>query len=59
MEQDDVVIKYAYVKSTLTNIPFLKDKRFSYDQVLFFLGDNAERFVWVIFIPIVIFIVIL
>ncbi|MDG1296596.1 MAG: phospho-N-acetylmuramoyl-pentapeptide-transferase [Saprospiraceae bacterium] len=57
VEQDDVVIKYAYVKSTLTNIPFLKDKRFSYDQVLFFLGDNAERFVWVIFIPIVIFIV--
>jgi len=57
VEQDDAVIKYAYVKSTLTNIPFLKDKRFSYDQVLFFLGDNAERFVWVIFIPIVIFIV--
>jgi phospho-N-acetylmuramoyl-pentapeptide-transferase len=55
--QDDTTIKYAYVKSTLTNIPFLKDKRFSYDQVLFFLGDNAERLVWIIFIPIVIFIV--
>ena len=57
VEQDDETIKYAYVKSTLTNIPFLKDKRFSYDQVLFFLGDNAEKFVWIIFIPIVIFIV--
>lgn len=57
VEQDDETIKYAYVKSTLTNIPFLKDKRFSYDQVLFFLGENAEKFVWIIFIPIVIFIV--
>ncbi len=57
VEQADETIKYAYVKSTLTNIPFLKDKRFSYDQVLFFLGDNAEKFVWIIFIPIVIFIV--
>ena len=45
------------MKSTLTNIPFLKNKRFSYDQVLFFLGDNAERLVWIIFIPLVIFIV--
>lgn len=57
VEQDEQTIKYAYVKSTLTNIPFLKDKRFSYDQILFFLGDNAEKFVWIIFIPIVIFIV--
>lgn len=57
VEEAGEMVEYAYVKSTLTNIPFLKEKRFSYDQVLFFLGDNAERFVWVIFIPLVIFIV--
>ena len=57
VEESGEMVEYAYVKSTLTNIPFLKEKRFSYDQVLFFLGDNAERFVWVIFIPLVIFIV--
>lgn len=55
--EDGATVQYAYVKSTLTNIPFLKNKRFSYDQVLFFLGDNAERLVWIIFIPLVIFIV--
>ena len=49
--EDGAIVQYAYVKSTLTNIPFLKNKRFSYDKVLFFLGDNAERLVWIIFIP--------
>ena len=57
VEEAGEMVEYAYVKSTLTNIPFLKEKRFSYDQVLFFLGDNAERFVWVIIIPLVILVI--
>ena len=47
----------AYVKSSLTNIPFLKGNRFEYSQLLGFLGDNAQGLTWLIFIPIVIFIV--
>ncbi len=49
--------EFAYVKTTLTNVPFLKGHRLDYSQFLPFLGDNANRFVWLIFIPLVIIIV--
>lgn len=49
--------KVAYVKTTLTNIPFLKGNRLDYAKLLWFLGDNARSLVWLIFIPVVIFIV--
>ncbi|MEM9920051.1 MAG: phospho-N-acetylmuramoyl-pentapeptide-transferase [Bacteroidota bacterium] len=51
------VIEVAYVKSTLTNVPFFKGNRFDYKQLLWFLGDNAASMVWLIFVPIVILIV--
>ena len=47
----------AYVKTTLTNVPFFKGNQLDYRSFLWFLGDNAEKFVWIVFIPIVIFIV--
>jgi len=47
----------AHVKTTLTNIPFIKDGSTDYADWLWFLGDNADKLVWIIFIPIVIFIV--
>lgn len=47
----------AYVKSTLTNVPFFKENNFDYQQLLWFLGDNSKSLVWVIFVPIIIFIV--
>ncbi|HMR43508.1 MAG TPA: phospho-N-acetylmuramoyl-pentapeptide-transferase [Saprospiraceae bacterium] len=49
--------EWAYVKTTLTNLPFLKNNNLDYRQLLWFLGDNADKWVWIIFIPIVIFIV--
>ena len=49
--------EYVYAKTTLTNIPFFKGNRFDYASLLAFLGDNAEKFVWIIFIPIIIIIV--
>lgn len=49
--------EWVYVKTTMTNMPFLKDNSLDYKQLLWFLGDNAAAFVWVIFIPIIIFIV--
>lgn len=49
--------KWAYVKAPLTNVPFLKEAEFDYSKLLFFLGDNAQNFAWVIFIPFVIFLV--
>lgn len=45
-------------KSNLTNIPFLKNNELNYDSLLFFLNkEEAMKWSWVIFIPIVIFII--
>ncbi|MFM1874988.1 MAG: hypothetical protein RL266_725 [Bacteroidota bacterium] len=43
--------------SLVTTIPFVKDNEFNYSSLLFFLGEKAEKWSWLIFIPIVIFIV--
>ena len=49
--------EYAYVKTTLTNLPFIKGNNFDYRSLLWFLGDNARVWVWIVFVPIVIFVV--
>lgn len=43
--------------SLVTTIPFVKNNEFDYSSLLFFLGDKAKDWSWLIFIPIVIFIV--
>lgn len=43
--------------STKTTIPFLKNNEFDYSYLLSWMGGNYQRWVWLIFIPIVIFIV--
>ncbi len=45
------------VKSTKTTIPFFKDNEFDYSILLAFLGPGYERWVFLIFIPIVILII--
>lgn len=47
----------AYVKSTLTNVPFLKDNNFDYQYLVSFMGDNTDLWLSIIFTLIVIFIV--
>jgi phospho-N-acetylmuramoyl-pentapeptide-transferase len=51
--------KYAAtpIKTIKTTIPFLKNNEFDYTKVLSFMGDNAIKYGWLIFIPIVILIV--
>lgn len=44
-------------KSTATTIPFFKNNEFDYAEVLSFLGDDYKDYAWLIFIPIVIFII--
>ncbi|WP_396182405.1 phospho-N-acetylmuramoyl-pentapeptide-transferase [Flavobacterium sp.] len=44
-------------KSTATTIPFFKNNEFDYAVMLSFLGDGYETWAWLIFIPIVIFII--
>ncbi|RVT78694.1 phospho-N-acetylmuramoyl-pentapeptide-transferase [Flavobacterium sufflavum] len=44
-------------KSTATTIPFVKNNEFDYAEVLSFMGDGYEKWAWIIFIPVVIFII--
>lgn len=43
-------------KSVKTTIPFFKNNEFDYSRLLWFLGDKANDYAWLIFIPVVIFI---
>lgn len=45
------------VKSTRTTIPFIKNNEFDYAWLVSWLGEGARKYAWLIFIPIVIFIV--
>ncbi len=45
------------VKSTKTNIPFFKNNELDYSSLVSWIGEGAEKYAWLIFIPIVIFIV--
>jgi len=45
------------MKSTKTNIPFFKNNELDYGDLISWLGEDARKYAWLIFIPIVIFIV--
>src|SRR5690554_671080 len=45
------------VKSTATTIPFFKNNEFDYGQLISWMGDGYQDYVWLIFIPVVIFII--
>ncbi|PQJ72058.1 MULTISPECIES: phospho-N-acetylmuramoyl-pentapeptide-transferase [Polaribacter] len=44
-------------KSTKTTVPFLKDNELDYSKAFSFLGDGYEKYGWIIFIFITVFIV--
>ncbi len=48
---------YPETKSTKTTIPFLKNNEFDYADVLTFFNKDWGKYSWLIFIPIVIFII--
>jgi phospho-N-acetylmuramoyl-pentapeptide-transferase len=45
------------VKKTNTNIPFYKDHEFDYSRLVSFMGDTAQKWGWLVFIAVVIFII--
>jgi len=45
------------IKSTKTTIPFFKNNEFDYAYLISFMGEQAGKYAWVVFIPIVILIV--
>jgi phospho-N-acetylmuramoyl-pentapeptide-transferase len=44
-------------KSTATTIPFFKNNEFDYAEILAWTGEGYQNWAWLIFIPIVIFII--
>lgn len=47
----------AEEKSTATTIPFFKNNEFDYAELLAWTGEGYENWAWMVFIPIVIFII--
>ncbi|MCW5516055.1 phospho-N-acetylmuramoyl-pentapeptide-transferase [Muriicola sp. Z0-33] len=45
------------VKSIKTNVPFFKNNELDYTDLITWIGPGAEKYAWLLFIPIVIFIV--
>jgi len=48
---------YPEEKTLLTTIPFVKKNEFNYESLISWAGEGAVKYVWLIFIPIVIFII--
>lgn len=58
MENTDVVYPAPVEeKSTATTIPFFKNNEFDYAELLAWTGDGYQDWAWLVFIPIVIFII--
>ncbi len=56
-QENQVVFVQEDVKSTKTTIPFVKNNELDYSDFLPWLGEKAKEWAWLIFIPMVIFIV--
>jgi phospho-N-acetylmuramoyl-pentapeptide-transferase len=54
---DDVKYEWIESHSTKTTIPFVKNNEFDYADLLSWMGEGAEKYVWVIFLLAVVFIV--
>lgn len=48
---------YPAEKALITTIPFVKGNEFNYENLLKWAGDDYKSYAWLIFIPIVIFII--
>ncbi len=57
-EQYTVVeVEGKEVKAIKTNVPFFKNNDLDYTSLISWMGDNANHYAWLLFIPIVIFII--
>ena len=57
VSQSKVPEFYPEEKTLLTTIPFVKKNEFNYESLISWAGEGSRKYVWLIFIPIVIFII--
>jgi phospho-N-acetylmuramoyl-pentapeptide-transferase len=55
--QDPSADFYAEEKTLLTTLPFVKNNEINYEKLVTWAGDEYRSYAWIIFIPIVIFII--
>ncbi len=55
--QADTTTVYHDVKKITTTIPFVKGNEFDYNRLISWIGPEASTYGWLIFIPVVIFII--
>jgi phospho-N-acetylmuramoyl-pentapeptide-transferase len=58
-ENEKAQISYVTreIKSTKVNVPFFKNNEFDYAMLIWFMGDKAQKYAWVVVIMAVIFII--
>ncbi len=49
--------RFVKVKTPITTIPFVKNHQFNYSRLISWIGPGAEKYTWIVYILIVIFIV--
>jgi phospho-N-acetylmuramoyl-pentapeptide-transferase len=49
--------RFVKVKTPITTIPFVKNHEFNYSRLITWMGAGAEKYTWIIYVLIVIFIV--
>ncbi|MEO0311198.1 MAG: hypothetical protein RIQ89_855 [Bacteroidota bacterium] len=54
---EELLFKKESIKSLKTTIPFVKNHEFDYGTIVSWMGLDSDKYAWLIFIPIVIFIV--
>lgn len=54
---DDRYFQWVETKSMVTTIPFLKDNEFNYGSLIDWCCENAMDWAWLVFIPIVVFVI--
>lgn len=57
VEEGDATIEKGDYKTNLTNVPFLKGNRLDYSWLMPLEHAQAKKWVWLLFVPLVIFIV--
>ncbi len=56
-QSENILYSPTAIKSTKTTIPFIKNHEFDYSILISWMGKGMERYAWLIFIPIVMFII--
>lgn len=54
---EEIASKKVDTKALKTTIPFVKKNEFNYESLISWLGVDAKKYTWIVFIPIVIFII--